>query len=132
MILALEILLTVSAIYMLATGKPLPWGKKKDPSAAPPRSDWRFRLLGGSLLTFWIVVVVVALTAGVVYAIRHPELAPEELEKALAADLKWWGMGIEAAIVLVYTGIGALATSMILKRQRAQDAGLAHAEAGVE
>jgi hypothetical protein len=92
MILALEILLTIGGLYLLITGKS--WDKKSRATQA----NWRFRLLGGFMLTVWIAMFFCAIVVDVIYAIQHPNAAPAAFQQ----DLHWVFIGIEVGLVLLY------------------------------
>ena len=106
MILGIEIAMTVMGLYMVFTGK------------TPGKHDLRhphFRWLGGFLLTFFPVAIVSVLILGLAWAVFHPNLTPEELEK----DVKWPAIGVEGGVALIYVVISILWERSISKKAKA-------------
>src|ERR1051326_6084668 len=95
MILALEIIMTLAGLWMLIMGKG--WGKEAV-------SNWQYRLLGLSMLSLWPVMFAAVLIMGIVWAVNHPNVAPEKA----AEDMKYPLMGVEFGLVIVYAIIASL------------------------
>lgn len=107
MILGLEIVLTVMALYMLITGKSVQ-AKKLAADGVDPK-DWRFRLLGGAILTFWPVALIGGIVFGLVWAFNTPGATGEQWEVYAKGDGRLTIGLIEAGIVICY----ALAAGII-------------------
>src|SRR5436190_20725471 len=109
MFLGLQVTLTILGIYVLVTGKSVGKDKVK---------DWRFRLLGGCLLTLFPLMFLVSLVVGLVYSIMHPDMGID----ALKQKLHWTMVAIEVGATLLYTFVAIGWAGGIQRRVHARPA----------
>ncbi|MBX3359205.1 MAG: hypothetical protein KF745_12350 [Phycisphaeraceae bacterium] len=103
MIIGIEIAITLVALYMLVMGRPM---------SKATAASWKFRLLGGLLLTMWPAVFLSVIILAFVWALRHPGLTREQFED----QIRWPAAGLEFGVVVVYAILGAV-FEKLLKRQ---------------
>lgn len=95
MILGLEIGVTFLGLVMLIRGK----GRGKNDF-----EDWRFRVLGGFLVTLVPAAFFAVFAFSIGWAITHAGLPSD----VLAEQIKWPAIGVEAGVVMLYVIIGTI------------------------
>ncbi len=106
MILILEILMLVTGIKMLLTGRGF---SKKVPS------DKRFRYLGGFLVVEFPLMLVSCFLLGVIWMLNHPGSSVDKM----TSDIGWVSIVIEVGLTLIWAITWAIWEKSITKKLQA-------------